>query len=387
MVVKILVVDDEPDVATMITQHYKNTIAGHPAEFFFAFNGHEALAILESQSIDIILTDINMPIMDGLELLANVSKKWPFIKVLIVSAYVDMKNIRKAMNQGAYDFIVKPIEFNDLEFAIERAIKAAKDARIKALEKTSEHEKYLEIEKELEVARSIQTAFIPKNFQQLLEETNFEIYGTMRPAKEIGGDFFDFFFIDDTQIGMVIADVSGKGVPAALFMTMTRAALRCYSSKNVTKFLSQTNEFLCNRNESCMFVTLFYATLNTKTKELIYCNAGHNPPFVLSHNGVMKEIGRNQGFALGMIGNIHLAERKITLKSGDSLVVYTDGVTEAMNPNHELFGETRLKNYLVNHPSLSPKDLITGLVSEVQLFVKSEYQSDDITAFSIKAVK
>lgn len=387
MAVKILVVDDEPDVSTLIAQQFENEIAGNPVEFFFAYNGHEALIILESQPIDIILTDINMPVMDGLELLANVNKKWPLIKVIVVSAYDDMKNIRKAMNQGAFDFITKPVDFKDMEKTVGGAIKTAKEDRQRILDKTNEHEKYLEIEKELEAARFIQSAFIPQDFQQLLEKTNYEIYGTVRPAKEIGGDFFDFFVIDESKLGVVIADVSGKGVPAALFMTMTRAALRCYSSKNVTDILKDTNEFLCTRNDSCMFVTLFYAILNTKTGELIYCNAGHNPPLVLSKDGTMEEIGRNQGFALGVLDNIQLVERKFLLKSGDSLVVYTDGVTEAMNPNHEFFGEKRLKEYLVKHSQLAPKELITGLVSEVQSFVRSEYQNDDITAFSIRSTK
>lgn len=387
MAVKILVVDDEPDVAAMISQQYENTLAGYEVEFFFAYNGQEALNIIEHQPLDIILTDINMPVMDGLELLAKVNRRWPLIKVIIVSAYNDMANIRKAMNQGAFDFITKPIEFSDLEKTVLGAIHDAKDTRLKAVEKANEHEKFMEIEKELEAARTIQTAFIPQNFQQLLEKTNFEIYGTMRPAREIGGDFFDFFVIDESQMGFVIADVSGKGVPAALFMTMTRAALRCYSSKNVSEFLRQTNEFLCNRNDSCMFVTLFYGTLDTKTGELTYCNAGHNPPFLVSRDGSLQEIGRNQGLALGVIDKIDLIEHKITLKSGDNLVVYTDGVTEAMNVKNEMFSEARLKDFLSKHASLPPKELINDLVSEIQTFTNYADQSDDITAFCIKSLK
>jgi phosphoserine phosphatase RsbU/P len=386
MAVKILVVDDEPDVGGMISQQYENTLAGYPVEFFFAYNGREALNLMEAQPIDVILTDLKMPVMDGLELLSHVNIRWPLVKVVVISAYNDIKNIRKAMNQGSFDFIIKPIEFEDLERTVGKAIKAAQDFRSIVSEKAIEHEKFMEIEKELEAARDIQSAFIPQNFQQLFEKTNFEIYGTMRPAKEVGGDFFDFFLVGQAQVGMVIGDVSGKGVPAALFMTMTRAALRCYSSQNIPAFLGQTNAFLCNRNESCMFVTLFYATLDTRTGELTCCNAGHNPPFIVSRDGSLQEIGRNQNFALGILDQIELAENKITLKSGDSLVVYTDGVTEAMNADQEMFGETKLKAYLMQHAHLSPKELILGLVSEVQSFVKSEHQSDDIAIFCIKNV-
>lgn len=387
MPIKILIVDDEHDVSTMINQQYESTIAGFDVSFISAYNGLEALHILEQNpDIDIILTDINMPVMDGLELLANVNKRRPAIKVIVISAYNDMKNIRKAMNEGAFDFITKPIEFADLDRTIAGAIKIAKDANLKSYEEANEHDKLIEIEKELEAARNIQSAFIPTNFHQLLERSNYEIYGTMKPANQVGGDFFDFFRIDDSNIGLVIADVSGKGVPAALFMTMSRAALRCFSSINLSQCLHLTNEFLCNRNESCMFVTLFYGALNTVTNELKYCNAGHNPPYILSADGSLKEIGRNQGIALGVTEKFECTEHTVALNNRDNLIFYTDGVTEAMNSNNEMFSESKLKQFLSQNATLPPKELTEGLVRDVQDFTKGADQSDDITVFSIKSL-
>ena len=388
MPIKILIVDDEHDVYTMINQQYENTIAGFEVNFISAYNGLEALNILEQNpDIDIILTDINMPVMDGLELLANVNKRWPSIKVIVISAYNDMKNIRKAMNQGAFDFITKPLEFTDLDRTIAGAVKLSKEYYLKVYEKSNEHEKLIEIEKELEAARNIQSAFIPTNFQQLLEHSNYEIYGTMKPANEVGGDYFDFFKIDDSNIGLVIGDVSGKGVPAALFMTMSRAALRCFSSINLSKCLHQTNEFLCNRNESCMFVTLFYGALNTQTNEFKYCNAGHNPPYLISSEGTVQEIGRNQGIALGVTEKFECIEQSIQLKSKDNIVFYTDGVTEAMNSDNKMFTESKLKQFLSLNANLPPKELTEGLVKDVEKFTKGAEQSDDITVFCIKSLK
>jgi sigma-B regulation protein RsbU (phosphoserine phosphatase) len=387
MATKILVVDDEPDVSSLISQQYENTIAGFEVEFFYAYNGLEALTVLEQHpDIDIVLTDINMPLMDGIELLSNINKRWPLIKVIVVSAYYDMKNIRSAMNQGAFDFVTKPIEFSDLDRTVANAIRLGKDSRIKAYEKMHEHEKLIEIEQELQAARTIQSAFFPTNFEQFFEHTDFEIYGTVKPAKEVGGDFFDFFIVDESNIGLVIADVSGKGVPAALFMTMTRAALRCFSSTNLSECLKQTNEFLCNRNDSCMFVTLFYGLLNISTKEFKYCNAGHTPPLILSKEGTIQELGRNQGLALGISEIYESKEQRITLKNDDSLIFYTDGITEAMNSSEEMFTEKRLKEFLAKHASLPAKELINELGANVQAFVNSAKQSDDITIFCLKSL-
>jgi len=387
MAVKILIVDDEPDVSAMISQQYENKMAGFEVSLIFAVNGVDALNVLEQNpDVEIVLTDINMPIMDGLELLANINKKWPLIKVIVISGYGDMKNIRKAMNQMAFDFIIKPFEFNDLEKTVGSAIVMAKGNYLIAYKKATEHDKLVEIETELEAAKNIQSAFIPTNFHTH-EHTDFEIYGTMKPAREVGGDFFDFFRIDESNLGLVIADVSGKGVPAALFMTMSRAALRCFSSKKISECLRETNEFLCTRNESCMFVTLFFGILNTSKKELTYCNAGHNPPFILSTNGSLQEIGRCHGTALGVSDKFEIAEHTVTLKDNDILILYTDGVTEAMNANNEMFSEFRLKTFLFQHATLTVKELTDQLVKNIQNFAKEAIQSDDITVFCIKMLK
>lgn len=388
MTMTILVVDDEREVSAIITQQYEDLIAREEVSFIFAFAGEEALKILEdTPEIEIVLTDINMPVMNGLELLSHITKRWPRIKVIIISAYNDMQNIRKAMNRGAFDFITKPIQLFDVEKTIEKASKTIKEDRLKLIEKLDDHQKLIEIEKELDAARNIQSAFIPKNFNQPLGQSDYKIYGSMKPAKEVGGDFFDFFPIDEMHVGLVISDVSGKGVPAALFMTMARAAFRCFTTDSVNTRIQLTNEFLCHRNDSCMFVTLFYGVFNTVSNELTYCNAGHNPPLIISADGSITEIGRNEGMALGIQSDTKFKEFKLILKIDDCLFFYTDGVTEAMNREGEMYGETRLKEFLSKHTDLSPQELMAALANHIKTFVEGAEQSDDITMFCIKSIK
>ena len=390
MAVKILIVDDEPDVFSLIAQQFENHIAGFEVDFISAMNGKEAIEKLEQNpDIDVVMTDINMPIMDGLELLSIINKRWPLIRVVVISAYGDMKNIRKAMNQGAYDFVIKPVDFQDLELTAAATIGASKEARLKANEKMSDHEKLIEIEKELEMASKIQSAILPKTFSHFTGDPIFEIYGTMLPARFVGGDFFDFFSLDESLLGMVIADVSGKGVAAALFMSMSRAALRCFASKklSVLECVKQTNEFLCSRNESCMFVTLFYGVLNVVTGELYYCNAGQTPPMVLSEDGIIQEVGKNQGLALGISEEYPFTENKVVLKEKDYFFYYTDGVTEAMNEQGEMFAKERLKESLQRNAHKTPVELINNLVADIRTFVENAEQSDDITLLCLRKVK
>lgn len=390
MAVKILIVDDEPDVFSLITQQFENNIAGFEVNFIPAGNGKEAIEKLEQNpDVEVVMTDINMPIMDGLELLSIMNKRWPLIRVVVISAYGDMKNIRKAMNQGAYDFVIKPVDFQDLELTVAATIRASKEAHHQENEKATEHEKLIEIEKELEMARNIQSAILPKTFSHFAGNFAIEIYGTMRPAHVVGGDFFDFFSLDDSHVGMVIADVSGKGIPAALFMSMSRAALRCFASKkmSVLSCVQQTNEFLCSRNESCMFITLFYGVLNVITGELNYCNAGHTPPLILAENGTIEEVGKHQGLALGLSEEFPFIEKSLVLKERNYFLYYTDGVTEAMNEQGEMFGKQRLKECLLHNSDKTPSELINNIVAEIQSFIKNAEQADDITILCLKKLK
>ena len=225
MAVKILSVDDEIDLELLLTQYFRRQIRKGEYEFAFAHNGLEALTmLLNHKDFDIILSDINMPEMDGLTLLAKVNEmRNPALKCIMVSAYGDMGNIRQAMNNGAFDFATKPIDLDDLSVTIEKAVEQIKYIR----QMQQEHTQLESIKGDLAVAREIQQAILPCIFPPFPEnEQQLDIAASMNAAKDVGGDFYDFFRIDDDRIGFAIADVSGKGIPAAIFMAVSRTLIR-----------------------------------------------------------------------------------------------------------------------------------------------------------------
>ena len=309
MAIKILSVDDEQDLEALLTQYFRRKIRKGEYEFSFAHNGLEALRMmLDHPDFDIILSDINMPEMDGLTLLTKINEmRNPALKCIIVSAYGDMENIRTAMNHGAFDFATKPIDMEDLERTIEKAVEQI--SFIKEAQK--EHHQLEEIQYDLNVAREIQQSILPKQFPPFPQYKQFDLYATMSAAKAVGGDFYDFFLVDDNHLGFTIADVSDKGIPAAIFMAMTG------------------------------------------------------------------------GMALGVVPGLAYKEQSLKLEAGDSLFLYTDGISEAMNLRNEQYGDIRLVEACSSVKNQSPKSMIEGISESVQSFVNGATQSDDITMLAL----
>ena len=335
---KILVVDDEPDLEHLVRQRMRREIRSGQYTFMFAQNGVEALEVLnEEQDIDMVLTDINMPRMDGLTLLEQIPKVDPNIRSVIVSAYGDMKNIRTAMNRGAFDFITKPIDFEDMKVTIQRTLHHLELWR-GALES---RDKLVALQNELSVANKMQQSILPTSFPT---GRGFEIFGSMKPARDVGGDFFDVLSLEDGRIGLVVADVSDKGVPAALFMMSSRTLLKgaAIGLDAPGKVLSEVNQLLQEENDAAMFVTVFYAAFDPKNGELTYANGGHNTPLVVHADGSSTVIPPTGGIALGVVPDFTYEESSMTLQPGDRVVLYTDGVTEAENDHSDQFGLERL---------------------------------------------
>ncbi|MCS6806618.1 MAG: SpoIIE family protein phosphatase [Acidobacteriota bacterium] len=381
MSVKILVVDDEPDLEALIRQRFRKKIQTQEFQFIFAYNGVEALEKLREHSgIDIVLTDINMPEMDGLTLLEKLSELDVLLKAVIVSAYGDMENIRTAMNRGAFDFLTKPIDFQDLDITIDKTLhelavlKQAVQAR----------DQLLTLQKELSVATSIQQSILPRTFPPFPHRQEVEIYAQMVPARQVGGDFYDFFLIDEERIGFVIADVSGKGVPAAIFMAMSRALLKATALTGVPagECLRHVNRLLCRESDSGLFVTLFYGILRTPTGEVEYSIAGHSPPYLLGVR--IAPVEYKGGMVLGVIEDNEYQVGRIVLQPGDGLFLYTDGVTEARDADQNFFSEHRLTEFLQRISDSSLPEMIQGVVGEVKNFSAGAPQTDDITILAIR---
>jgi len=380
---KIMVVDDEVDLEQLIRQKFRRQIREGVYDFEFAHNGLEALAkLIEQPEIRLILSDINMPEMDGLTLLTKLKElKNPGLKTVIVSAYGDMENIRTAMNRGAFDFLTKPISFDDLEITINKTIEEISSICKSLLE----HDQLISIQQDLQTAREIQLAILPKTFPPFPGRTEFSIYASMIAAKEVGGDFFDFFMIDHERLGFVIGDVSGKGVTAAIFMAVSRTLIRATGIKGVStqECMNYVNRLLCSESVSCMFVTVFYGILNTANGEVEYVNAGHNPPYILSNNFVQK-VEMTGGTILGCMDDFSYGSKKIRLNPGDLLFLFTDGVTEAFNTREELYGDNRLVTFLEAHSSTPIEEIIKKSNQSVSDFSAGVPQSDDITLLAIR---
>ncbi|MCY4463436.1 MAG: SpoIIE family protein phosphatase [Albidovulum sp.] len=378
---RILVVDDEPDVEPLVLQRMRREIRRGEYEFLFAGNGVEALDKLgEDREIDIVLSDINMPEMDGLTLLQQIPAVDPNIRSVIVSAYGDMKNIRAAMNRGAFDFVTKPIDFNDLRITIERTIKHLELWR----EALASRDKLVSIQNELVLANRMQQSILPDVFPS---GEKFQIYGSMEPARDVGGDFFDIIRLDHGRFGLAIADVSDKGVPAALFMMSSRTLLKgaAIGTAEPKKVLAEVNSLLDEDNEAGMFVTLIYAVFDSETGNISFANGGHNPPMLIRSDGSTEFLQMPDGIALGMVDSFDFEDKHIRLAEGDVLVFYTDGVTEAMNSDNELYGTERLARIFDDaSPDGDVEAIINRIFESVHHFSSGISQSDDITCLAIR---
>lgn len=241
------------------------------------------------------------------------------------------------------------------------------------------------IENELNIARKIQMAMLPTRFPPFPDYPNINAYGEVIPAKEVGGDLFDFY-IRENRLFFCVGDVSGKGVPASIVMAMTRSFFRSFTSymDNPAKIVMQMNDSLSGEgNDQSMFVTLFLGVFNLTTGELHYCNAGHNSPLVIGHRSLVN-LDCKANLPLGVIGGFAYQEQAAKLEIGDTLFLYTDGLTEAENTRHEQFGEERMGELLAAHGEQSPQELIETMHQAVAKFVGNAEQSDDLTLFAIR---
>ena len=324
--------------------------------------------------------------MDGLTLLSKINElNNKLLRSVIVSAYGDMENIRTAMNRGAYDFITKPIDLKDLEITIEKSLKEIEEYKLVLSAQT----KLIALQQELDIATVIQTSILPKTFPPFPDRKEFDIYAKMLPAKEVGGDLYDFFLIDKYRLGVVIGDVSGKGIAAALLMAVSKTLLKATALKGIPadNVLSEVNNILVDESPSNMFVTIFYGVLDTRSGAFEYSNGGHNPPYLISVDGKVKQLDNIGGLMIGAMKDVPYESNVVMIQLGESLLFYTDGVTEAFNKNEEEFQETRLSEILFNKNSSTTSDLVQHVFKNIQSFTEGVEQSDDITCLALKYLK
>jgi sigma-B regulation protein RsbU (phosphoserine phosphatase) len=380
----ILVVDDEPDLELLIRQRFRKQIRENELRFEFAQNGVQALQKLEEHhDISLILSDINMPEMDGLTLLEKIGEKNnPALKSVIISAYGDMENIRTAMNRGAFDFLTKPIDFLDLEVTVQKTMRQLELIR-QALRTRDE---LVAVQRDLSTASRIQQSLLPKAFSPFPERPGVDVYAEMLTAKEVGGDFYDFYFLDEDRLAFAVGDVSGKGIPAAIYMAVSRTLLKAIAHQvvNPGEVLRKFNTMMIPESDSSTFVTVFFGVLNTHTGEVQYSNGGHNLPYLVRSSGEVDQLPMSNGVLLGKFPHLDFETKHLHLGAGDSLFVYTDGVTEAMDPEMNMFDEHRLVTYLKTVYGASVREVVAGSVAEIKKHTRGAPQSDDITVLTLR---
>jgi sigma-B regulation protein RsbU (phosphoserine phosphatase) len=370
----ILVVDDEPDLEILIKQRFKKQIRDNLLRFQFAQNGVEALNVLDAhKEITLVLSDINMPEMDGLTLLQKISQRNnPAMKSVIISAYGDMENIRTAMNRGAFD----------LEVTVEKTM-AHLDVIQLALQSRDD---LLAVQRDLSTATRIQQSLLPKTFPPFPDRPEIDVFASMITAKEVGGDFYDFYFIDESRLAFAVGDVSGKGIPAAIYMAVSRTLLKAIAHQvgHPGEVLRKLNTLLIPESEEATFVTVCFGVINIHTGEVLYSNGAHPPPYHLRATGEVAQLPLTDGSLLGKIPHVDFEAKKLQMQKGDTLFIYTDGVIEAMDAESGLYEESRLEAYLKTANGLGIQQLVEGSIADLRKYTREAPQSDDITVLALR---
>lgn len=241
------------------------------------------------------------------------------------------------------------------------------------------------MESELNIGREIQMSMLPLTFPAFPDRSDFDVHAGLYPAREVGGDFYDLFLIDDHHFCFCVGDVSGKGVPAALFMAVTKTLIKSRAANDLSpaSILSHVNTELSHNNDSCMFVTIFLGILDLKSGTMVYTNAGHNPPFLKRADGELVALDARHGPIIGAAEGLAYREDVETLEPGDAVFLFTDGVTEAMDEDGRLYGDARLVDVLEGHEFSSTEDLVQASVDDVWDYQGDAEQADDVTVMAV----
>lgn len=380
----ILIVDDEP----LNLEYLEQELEGGGYETVTAADGRQALERVLAAPPDLILLDIMMPVMDGFEVLSRLKADAASrnIPVIVISAAADMQNVVRGIRLGAEDYLPKPFEPTLL---LARITSSLEKKRLHDLEQL-----YLKgLERELDIAREIQNGFLPA---QLPQVDGWELAAYFKAAREVAGDFYDAFTLPDGQLVCLVGDVCGKGVGAALFMTLFRSLLRAPFTADVLadqaealapaerleKIVSFTSNYVCDTHgDANMFATVFIGVVDPRSGVLTYVNGG-NEPALLVHGTGFSQLGPT-GPVLGIIPRARFEARRISMQKNDVLLAFTDGIPDAMNAQGAQFGRAGLTELLARRTA-SPAALLGALEAQLDRFVGSADQFDDITLLAIQ---
>ena len=310
--------------------------------------------------------------------------KFQFVKP-IRNIMDESKSFAKDNKKGELSSTKKSriLEIKELSIAIDK-LEDDMINYIESLTKATTEQKRMNVE--LNIAKAIQEGSVPNVFPAFPDRKDFDLFASMHPAKAVGGDFYNFALIDDSHLALIMADVSGKGVPAALFMMVSNILLteRLRAGDTPADALNHVNDRICARNTLNMFVTMWVGILDLTTGKIVACNAGHDDPAICKKGGKFEIYKEKHGIIVGAMTDINYENYEIDLAKGDKIFLYTDGVVEATNSNNELFKEERMLESLNKHKNKSPKDILKALKKDVDAFVGDAPQFDDITMLCVE---
>jgi sigma-B regulation protein RsbU (phosphoserine phosphatase) len=378
---RILVVDDNDD--NRYTLKLYLDLEGY-RDIETAEDGEEAIALLEVERFDLVLLDVMMPRLDGYGVLEWLKRKDRLhtLPVIMISALNEMASVVRCIELGAVDYLTKP--FNPV---LLRARLGASLEKKRLRDQVAAH--LARLEADLDQARRLQMSMVPQSFPAPDARFPWDIHASMDPAWEVGGDLYDVFAAADGRLWFFIGDVSGKGMPAALFMARTKSIIRIVTelmpAAGPADVVARVNRELCRYNDGMMFVTLFLGMLDPASGTLSYCNAGHNPPYRLSGTAVAA-IEDAAGIVLGIEPAAAYVGGALTLSADDGLFLYTDGVTEAFNGADEPFGEERLATVLSGQQR-SCAGMVEAVAAAIAAFTGDAPRSDDIAMLALRRVR
>lgn len=383
--VTLLVVDDNDDNRYTLTRRlaregYENVTA--------VVNGREALEKLQSSPCDLVLLDVMMPDMNGYEVLERMKANPALrdIPVIMISALTEMDSVVRCIELGAEDYLPKPFNPTLLRARVGASLEKK---RLRDEVKAS----LARLEQEMDAARKLQLGMLPRVFPACTKEQPVEVHAFMEPAREVGGDLYDFFYASPHLFCFLVADVSGKGAAAAMFMARTRSLVRMAvalwqktGDGEITPgvIAEAVNRELCQNNDDRMFVTLFLGLLDTQTGTLTYTNAGHPVPHILRASGEIEQVHASPDMPLGVRGKTRYRTGIAMLKPGDATFVATDGIIEAMNAEGGLYTLDRLNTDLRAAVNASAVDLVRIVTDNVHAFTGSAPKADDVTALALR---
>jgi sigma-B regulation protein RsbU (phosphoserine phosphatase) len=382
---RILVVDDNDDNRYTLTLYLE--LEGY-TDIAIAEDGEQAIAQLTSDVFDLVLLDVMMPKVDGYQVLTWLKgqQRLNDLPVIMISALNEMSSVVRCIELGAVDYLQKP--FN--QHLLRARLGASLDKK-RLRDQVNAH--LARLEEELQTARNLQMSMLPQVFPEATADCPVDIHGMIEPAREVGGDLYDFFTTEDGSLCFFVGDVSGKGMPAALFMARTKSLIRIATELMRNKdaaaapaeIIGRVNRELCQNNNDMMFVTLFFGIMSPKTGEVLYCNAGHNAPYRVA-GGALATVEDAKGIILGVRPQAVYQTGTLTLEPGETFYLFSDGVTEAHDPAGALFSEERLEAALQASAGGSGRAVIEKVSEALKDFVGTAQPSDDITMLCLRRV-